>query len=471
MLNDTPILSPAAAIPAAAPDRGFGRFVTVRTGIPRSASERLLRGVGWNAAGCLIGQSASFAGSVVAARYLGKEVFGQFALVQTTVVAFSTLAGLGLGTTAMKFVSGYRTRNPEKAGIVLGLSSLVALVAAALFSSALALCAPWLVVGSTSTPALTAAMRLSAPYMFFITVNAYQMGALSGLEAFRGIARINVAYGLATLVLTWAASRWFGLRGATLAQGLSAALLWLLYHYTLRAECRRRNIAVTYRGAWSERSALYQFSIPTTTACMISSLAVWWSNAALARSSGYAALAVFSATNNMRLMVLFMPLIIGRVTTPLLNNMLAAGDLWGYRKTFCGSVALNGSTAILTATVLALAGRYILHLFGKEFAGSSALILLLLGAAALEVIASSLYQAVFAGSSLWRQVVVNGVWTVALVATLQLTVSRYGVSALAFSYLAAWSSSVILYGAEAWRRLKQLEVRRSQTLEGTLCNP
>jgi len=470
MLNDTSTL-PAAAIPGAAPDRGFGRFVTVRIGIPRSASERLLRGVGWNAAGCIIGQTASFAGSVVVARCLGKEVFGQFALVQTTVFAISTLAGLSLGTTAMKFASEYRTRNPQKAGIILGLSSLVALIAAALFSVALALCAPWLVVGSACTPALTAAMRLSALYMFFITVNGYQMGALSGLEAFRGIACINVVYGLAGLALTWAASRWFGLCGAILAQGLSAALLWLLYHCTLKGECRRRNIVVTYRGVWQERPALYRFSVPSTAACLMGSLAVWWSNAALARSSGYAALAVFSVVNNMRLMVLFLPVVIGRVTLPLLNNMLAAGDRRGYRKTFCGSVALNGSMAILAATVLALGGRYVLHLFGREFTGSSTLILLLLGAAALEVIASSLNQAIFAGSSLWRQVVINGVWTLTLVSTLELTVSRYGVSALAFSYLVAWSSSVILFGAEAWQRLKQLELPSSPALEKTLCNP
>jgi O-antigen/teichoic acid export membrane protein len=151
--------------------------------------------------------------------------------------------------------------------------------------------------------------------------------------------------------------------------------------------------------------------------------------------------------------------------------MLAAGDLWGYRKTFAGSVALSGSTAILAAAVLAVAGRFVLHLFGKEFAGSSALILLLLGAAILEVVAGSLYQAIFAGSSLWFLVVINGLWTVVLVATLQLTVSRYGVSALAFSYLAAWTSSVIFYGTEAWRRLEQLEIRRSQTLERPQCNP
>src|ERR1035438_9827350 len=183
MFNDTTTLR-EGAIPAASRGGGFGRFVTVRTGIPRSASERLLRGVGWSAAGCIIGHGASFAGSIVTARYLGKEVFGQFALVQTTVAAFSTLAGLGLGTTALKFVSEYRTRHPQKAGIVLGLSSLVALVAAALFSSTLALFAPWLVVGSAGAPVLIGAMRLSALYMFFITVNGYQMGALSGLEAF-----------------------------------------------------------------------------------------------------------------------------------------------------------------------------------------------------------------------------------------------------------------------------------------------
>lgn len=470
MLNDT-ITLPPAVMPATAPEPGLGRFVTVQTGIPLSASKRLLWGVGWNAAGCIIGQSASFVGSVVVARCLGKEVFGQFALVQTTVAAFSTLAGLGLGTTAMKFLSEYRTSNPQKAGMILGLSSVVALAAAALFSSALVLGAPWLVVARAGTPGLSAAMRLSAFYMFFITLNGYQIGALSGLEAFRGIARINVAYGLATLVLTWAGSRWFGLCGATLAQGLGAALLWLLYHYNLKAECRSRNIIVAHRGVWNERSALYQFSVPSTIACIVSSLAIWWSSAALAQVSGYAALAVFSAVNNMRLMVLFMPLIIGRVTTPLLNNMLAAGDLWDYRKTFAGSVVLSGITAILAAAVLAVAGRFVLHLFGKEFAGSSALILLLLGAAILEVVAGSLYQAIFAGSNLWFLVVINGLWTVVLVATLQLTVSRYGVSALAFSYLAAWTSSVIFYGTEAWRRLKQLEIRRSQTLQRLQCNP
>jgi O-antigen/teichoic acid export membrane protein len=141
----------------------------------------MLRGVGWNIAGSIVGQSASFTASVVAARSLGKETFGQFALVQTTVAAFSTLASLGLGTTAMKFVSEYRTRDPRKAGLIMGLSSMMVLVAAAISAVALVCCSPWVVVGSAGGRALVDAMRLSAVYLFFTTICGYQLGALAGL--------------------------------------------------------------------------------------------------------------------------------------------------------------------------------------------------------------------------------------------------------------------------------------------------
>src|ERR1035437_1799042 len=110
MLKNTVALQMEAPC-AAAPECRLGRFVALRTGIPRAASERLLRGVSWTTAGCVLGQSASFASSVIVARILGKEAFGHFAMIQTTVAAFSTLAGLGLGTTATKYVSEYRTND------------------------------------------------------------------------------------------------------------------------------------------------------------------------------------------------------------------------------------------------------------------------------------------------------------------------------------------------------------------------
>ena len=46
------------------------------------------------------------------ARILGKGAFGQFALILSTAIAITSVAGLGLGVTATKYVSEYRTADP-----------------------------------------------------------------------------------------------------------------------------------------------------------------------------------------------------------------------------------------------------------------------------------------------------------------------------------------------------------------------
>ena len=57
---------------------------------------------------------------------------------------------------------------------------------------------------------------------------------------------------------------------------------------------------------------------------------------------------------------------------PLLNNMQAIGDATGYRRTFWSAVAVNATTALLVASVLAVAAERLLHIFGKEFRGHRA---------------------------------------------------------------------------------------------------
>jgi hypothetical protein len=73
-------------------------------------------------------------------------------------------------------------------------------------------------------------------------------------------------------------------------------------------------------------------------------------------------------------------------------------------------------------------------------------------AAVTEVVASSLYQVIFTGNSLWMQLAIFAVWTVVLVFASNLTITRHGASGLAFSYLMAWCSSAVLYAWVVRRR-------------------
>jgi O-antigen/teichoic acid export membrane protein len=413
---------------------------------------RAARGVVWNTLGSVAAQGGSFLGSVVIARVIGKQLFGQYSLVQSTAVALTWLSSLGLGVTATKYVSEYRHTQPEKAGRILGLSSAVAVLTSLCSAAALIIFASLVLPDPTLIPEL----RLSAIYVFFITLNGYQIGAMAGLEAFRSMATINLFYGPAFLLSTWLLASRFGFRGAILTQGLGAFLLWASYQFALRSDCAAANIAIRYKGAWRERAALIHFSIPATLSGISGSIAIWWCNLELAKHSGYSELAVFAAANNLRLMVMFLPALIARVTAPVLNNLLVGGDLTAYRRTFWEALALNTAIAVGLSAILAIFGKNILRLFGKDFAGSTSFILIFLGAVIIEVLASNLYQAIFSSGSLWAQACINAIWTVVLIGCSAVAIPRFGAAGLAASYLAAWCGSTVLYAGFA---------RRGSTLE------
>jgi O-antigen/teichoic acid export membrane protein len=408
--------------------------------------------VGWTVAGSIVGQGGSFAGSVVAARVLGKEAYGQVALVQSTVVALSSLACLGLGVTATKYVSQYRQSDPEKAGRILGLSSIVALIAALCFSAFFILAAPSLVIPGTRSAPDVAVVRLGAVFLFFTTLNGYQMGAMAGLEAFRSIAAITAVCGVASFSLAWWFSTCFGLRGAVLSQGVSAFLLWSFYQAGLNRESRAKGVHVSCRGSWGQRWALFRFSVPGTISGIISSSAIWWCGATLVRNCGYAELALFTAANNMRLMILLVPALAAKVASPLLNNLSVEGDSASYRRTFWLALLANGGMAVLLAVALVLSGDRVLRLFGKGFAGPTTLIALACAGAVVEVVAGSLYQAIFTGRSLWTQVVAMSVWAGVLLISVSSVGSGSGAQGLAFSYLTAWCASACVYAIYIQKR-------------------
>jgi hypothetical protein len=69
----------------------------------------------------------------------------------------------------------------------------------------------------------------------------------------------------------------------------------------------------------------------------------------------------------------------------------------------------------------------------------------------VEVVATSLCQAIFTTGSLWRHFGIMSTWTVVLILSSTFASARHGASGLAFSYLVAWCVSATLYASVAQR--------------------
>jgi O-antigen/teichoic acid export membrane protein len=420
--------------------------------------------------GAVAAQCVSFLGMLIAGRILGRDVYGRFAIVQTTVAALAGLSSLGLGVTATKCASEYRGSDPARAGRTLGLSSLVAVAAAVLCGLILWIFAPVIASQVLAAPGLAPELRLASFYVFFTTLNGYQTGALAGFGAFARVARITALGSVPSLALTYFLTRSYGLDGAAVALGLQAFLLWALSQIALRLECRSHGVAVSYAGAWTERRSLGRLSLPSAVSGVLASSAIWYSGALLVRRpNGFREMALFSAANGLRLIALFLPNMFNRVIAPLMNSVLSNGDWRLYRQTFRLNVLLAGGSAALGALFMMGGRSHILGLFGKDFRDPGEAVFVLLAATMVEAVAGSLYQALFAHGRLWLHAMVISIWSVFLIAAASVA-TRYGARGLAGAYLVAWILSAALYTALA-RRLHARHPASPRRNAGLLVEP
>jgi O-antigen/teichoic acid export membrane protein len=408
----------------------------------------IAKGVAWTLLGSVASQGSTFLTSILLARLLGRLEYGKLATLQSWIVMLTSVAAIGLGITATKFVAELRDRAPARVGKILGLSSAVTCGTGVACALGLVIFAPT-VAELFRVPALETQLRLGSVYVLFSTMNGFQLGALAGLGSFARLARIALVQGpisvLLAVGLTWA----FGLSGATLALDLAAILSWIQHQVALRAACKEAGLVVTYTRLGGEIVVLRDFAVPAALAGWIASAAIAATNTILVRGpGGVAAMAVFNVGVTIRILVLFVPGVVSRVSATVLCWLQGTNAKTLYRRTLSRYVLFNTGLAIAAAVVLALASQLLLRLYGKEFVNGRPVILMLLAAAVMETLSAGFYQVLYSHGRIWTQTAILTVWSVVLVAVTAAERAG-GAASLAAAYLVAWSVAAGLYALAA----------------------
>ncbi len=404
-----------------------------------SLRERFATGAFWSTIGSGAAQALMLLTSVIAARILGRERFGEYGMIMTTVGMFGVFAGFGLGTTATKFVAQWRYTDPKRAGRIIALSTLVALATATVTALSLLVLAPLIAAKALAAPQLSGLLRLGAGVLFLSAFGSAQFGVLAGFEAFPVIARINLAAGVITVILVGMGTLFWGPTGALAAQLASAAASAVLAHLAINSEVRVLGISVDYSGCLAERNVLVRFSLPAVLSGLMVTPVSWVCAAILVNQpKGYAEMALFNASLSWQRALLFLPGAVGAIALPLLAQLHGANERSQYRRALQYSLLLNAAAGLTALAVIVLMSGPIMRIYGASFEAGTAVLVLLSVSGVLIAVGNVIGNAISSSGNMWFGFGFNALWGVAYIGLAAVLVPGHGALGLASANLIAY---------------------------------
>lgn len=420
---------------------------------PQGMRGRMTHAVGWNTIATVFNQGSTFLINIILAHLLARRAFGQYAMIQTTLAVVASMAQLASGYTATKYVAEYRDKDPDRAGRILGLCAVVSIAMGLLATAALMLGAQSLASGTLNEPQLAGGLMIAGGVVFFSVMNGFLLGALAGLESYPALGKAGIVSGTLYVALCALGARTAGVNGALAGAALSALFQSLILWTLVVREAAGRHISIRWSAAWKETEIFLRFSIPAALSGFVSLPAIWLANALLAQQPhGYEQLALFSAANNFRIIVLFLPNTLNGVGMSVLNNQRGAGEEARFRQLFWANVAFTAAIVLIGGAAVTLSGRWLLGLFGREFQDAYPVLIVLMAAALAESLALAAYQSIQSHGRLWISFAGVAVPCYsALVIVASLLAPGRGAVGLAWAYVACWSVALAAVWLMVWR--------------------
>jgi O-antigen/teichoic acid export membrane protein len=362
---------------------------------------RLVTGITWHLAAVAFTQGSTFAINILLANILGRQLFGEYAIVRTTMMTLTGLAALAMGYTATRYVSMFRSTDPERVGRILGLCTVVSTLSACAAAVGLLAGGPWLAADVLHAPRLAAGLMLVTGAVLFGVMSTYQVGVLAGLESYRSFALAGMIAGTLSIALCALAAWVGGLNGALVGLSASAAVHWVTLRLNLNTEIARRSISIRYDGLTKEGPILLRVALPAALIGFVSQPTLWLSNVFLAsQPGGYDQLALYGAANSFRLPVLLMSAVINTVGMSILGNHRGTDDV-RYRQVFWANMGMTAGVVLLGATTVIVFGPRLLRIFGSGFGDGYPVLVVLMLATIPEGLCAATFQAIHTEERIW----------------------------------------------------------------------
>jgi O-antigen/teichoic acid export membrane protein len=397
-------------------------------------SKRLFSGVSWTLIGSVIGKFLQLISFIIVARILGKEEYGQIGIIRSTLSMFLMFSTLGMSITASRYISLYRNTDPYKALKVYKFTHNTVIIFGFIIGLLLFIFSGLIADKSLHNINLSGSLKICAIVLFFISLTSAQTGALNGFENFKALGIHSVINGLAQTILLIVGAYYFGINGVIVALGISAAILYIQYRYSLKNNLNSLKLAPkTEDKQFNNISIFVKFSLPAVLSGLVTVPILWWAKTYLIRNTGFGEMAIYDVAEQWYFMLLFIPNSLSSIILPMLTNMTTEGTKAQYSKLIKLNLIINISITLIIAIFIALFTPLIYSFYGKGFTNNAPLLILLV-TAVICATNNVLGQVIASKGKMWLGLGVNSLWGIWLVLFSLLFIGKYSLGAVGLAY-------------------------------------
>ncbi|MDT3356678.1 MAG: oligosaccharide flippase family protein [Bacteroidota bacterium] len=329
----------------------------------RLQKSKLLKDSFWAVFGNGLGNCLLLIAGIIIARILGKDLYGEYGMVKTTMFHIASFSTLGLGFTSTKYIADSVSNAPDKLRHIIRTSlgttfafSMLLCILLFVFSGALA--------NYIEEPQSAPAFRALGLIVVLRAINTISAGILAGYKSFKAVGINSVISGLVLLLFASILTYKFGLTGSFIALALSQVVNALLNFLVV---VQHYNSSEVSSIDCSVSKEMLLFTIPVAIQEFSYMLSTWGGTMILTKYASLGEVGLWSAASQWNAIILFVPHLLLNVVLSHLSGL--SKDKTGHSRMLKKMLVINFVCSFLPFIVVYFMAGFISTFYGSTFVG------------------------------------------------------------------------------------------------------
>ncbi len=332
-------------------------------------TSKLFRDSFWSIFGNGIGSFLLLLAGIAIARYLGRDVYGEYGVVKTNMFYLAGFSTFGLGLTSTRFIAKYLGRDDSNIRNIIDVATRVSLGFSTLLAFILVVFAKPLAI-FLNEPGMVVPFRFLSFIIIIRSLGTTGNGILAGLGRFKNIGINSIISGTLMLASCVPLTYYYGLSGSFISLALSqvcnTALNYIIIIKQRRLYPKSQNSSIGRE--------LVVFSFPVAMQEISYSVCNWAGILALTKLSTLGEVGIYSASAQWNAIILFIPGLLNNVVLSHLSKTESANR---HQQKLRMLLMVFFVCTLIPFLIVYFFAPFIASFYGNEFGGMVSVIRLL----------------------------------------------------------------------------------------------